>query len=216
MRVTSIPSAFVFGMLACTPSEESDLLLSGGGGVSVTATGGTAGRDEGDSAATGTGAVEGGSGAGGGSTTTDGSTDAGLGTGGDATSNASSSSEGASTQASTGELGESSTGEPFDGVIDIGILAHNDCTFTVDPASITVLEGTAFSVNWVSANASEVEFDVAKIDPFNQVPILLGMEPGDAYHDEVHDWCGNLFNGTFDFRLTSCADPTYIPVDCGG
>ncbi len=103
-----------------------------------------------------------------------------------------------------------------DGVLDIGIVAHNDCTFTVEPSTITVPEGTAFTVNWISSPASEVEFDIAKIDPFNQVPIVIGMEPGTAYHDDIREWCGNLFTGTFDFRLTSCFEPTYIPVDCGG
>jgi hypothetical protein len=51
---------------------------------------------------------------------------------------------------------------------------------------------------------------------FNQVPIVIGLEIGNSYHDEVRQWCGDLFTGTFDFRLTSCYDPTYIPVDCGG
>ncbi|MGH1348001.1 MAG: hypothetical protein ACRBN8_40980 [Nannocystales bacterium] len=101
-------------------------------------------------------------------------------------------------------------------MLDIGIIAHNDCTFTVDPASITVPEGTGFTVNWVSSPASEIEFDIAKIDTFNHVPIVIGMEPGSAYHDDIREWCGDLFTGTFDFRLTSCHDPLYIPVDCGG
>lgn len=103
-----------------------------------------------------------------------------------------------------------------DGVLDIGIIAHNDCTFTVTPSSITVPEGTEFTVNWVSAPASEVEFDIAKIDPFNHVPIVIGMEPRTSYHDDIREWCGTLFTGTFDFRLTSCHDPLYIPVDCSG
>jgi hypothetical protein len=117
---------------------------------------------------------------------------------------------------------ESSTGADsdssgiVDGVLDIGIIAHNDCTFTVTPSSITVPEGTEFTVNWVSSAASEVEFDIAKIDPFNHVPIVIGMEPGSSYHDDIRQWCGVLFTGTFDFRLTSCHDPLYIPVDCGG
>lgn len=130
-------------------------------------------------------------------------------------------STGSAADASTGAGEESSTGESEgsgieDGVLDIGIIAHNDCTFTVEPASITVPEGTAFTVNWVSSPASEVEFDIAKIDAFNQVPIVIGMEPGGAYHDDIREWCGDLFTGTFNFRLTSCHDPLYIPVDCGG
>lgn len=112
--------------------------------------------------------------------------------------------------------GESDSSGIVDGVLDIGIIAHNDCTFTVTPSSITVPEGTEFTVNWVSSAASEVEFDIAKIDPFNHVPIVIGMEPGTSYHDDIRQWCGLLFTGTFDFRLTSCHEPLYIPVDCGG
>lgn len=112
--------------------------------------------------------------------------------------------------------GATSTGEPFDDVIDIGITAHNDCTFTVSPASITVPLGTEFTVNWISNANSETVFDIAKIDPFNHVPIVLGLEPATSHHDEIRQWCGELFTGTFDFRLTSCFDPVYIPVDCGG
>ena len=112
--------------------------------------------------------------------------------------------------------GDSDSSGIVDGVLDIGIIAHNDCTFTVTPSSITVTEGTEFTVNWVSSPASEVEFDIAKIDPFNHVPIVIGMEPGTSYHDDIREWCGTLFTGTFDFRLTSCHDPLYIPVDCGG
>jgi len=145
------------------------------------------------------------------------------------TSSSSESTSGPGGTSSTGTDGDSSTGSDEasstgdsdssgveDGVLDIGIIAHNDCTFTVEPASITVPEGTAFTVNWVSSPASEVEFDIAKIDAFNQVPIVIGMEPASAYHDDIREWCGDLFTGTFDFRLTSCHDPLYIPVDCGG
>jgi hypothetical protein len=111
----------------------------------------------------------------------------------------------------------SSTGEPdelADGILDIVITAHDDCTFTVMPPMIAVPEGTAFTVNWISSPASDIELDIAKIDPFNAVPIILGMEPGTSYHDDIREWCGNLFTGTFDFELRSCFDPTYIPVDC--
>ncbi|MBC8069525.1 MAG: hypothetical protein IAG13_14405 [Deltaproteobacteria bacterium] len=119
----------------------------------------------------------------------------------------------------TDDGGSSSTGTPNDlddGILDIIVTAHDDCTFTTVPSSITVPEGTEFTVNWISAASSDIEFDIAKIDPFNQVPIVIGMEPGTAYHDEVRSWCGVLFTGTFDFRVTSCFDPQYIPVDCGG
>jgi hypothetical protein len=111
--------------------------------------------------------------------------------------------------------GGSSTGGIVDGgVVDVTIIAHDDCTFTTMPASISVPEGTEFTVNWISAASSDIEFDVAKIDRFNAVPIILGLEPGTSYHDEVRVWCGELFTGTFDFELRSCFDPFYIPVDC--
>lgn len=111
--------------------------------------------------------------------------------------------------------GGSSTGGIVDGgVVDVTIIAHDDCTFTTMPASISVPEGTEFTVNWISAPSSAIEFDIAKIDRFNAVPIILGLEPGTSYHDEVRVWCGELFTGTFDFELRSCFDPFYIPVDC--
>jgi len=127
------------------------------------------------------------------------------------------SSGGASTgnvDGSTGEEGSSSGGIVDDGIVDVTIIAHDDCTFTTMPASISVPEGTEFTVNWISAASSDIEFDVAKIDRFNAVPIILGLEPGTSYHDEVRVWCGELFTGTFDFELRSCFDPFYIPVDC--
>lgn len=127
------------------------------------------------------------------------------------------SSGGASTgnvDGSTSEDGSSSGGIVDDGIIDVTIIAHDDCTFTAMPASISVPEGTEFTVNWISAASSDIEFDVAKIDRFNAVPIILGLEPGTSYHDEVRVWCGELFTGTFDFELRSCFDPFYIPVDC--
>ncbi len=114
------------------------------------------------------------------------------------------------------ETGSDTTGLQDGGVLDIVIWAANDCTFVTDPASITVPEGTEFTVNWINHPSSEVEVDVAKIDPFNHVPIIIGMEPGTSYHDDIREWCGDLFTGTFDFRVTSCFDPHYIPVDCGG
>ena len=41
-----------------------------------------------------------------------------------------------------------------------------------------------------------------------------GLEPGTSYHDTVREWCGTLFTGTFDFRVTICTIHSYIPVDC--
>lgn len=146
-------------------------------------------------------------------------TDAGS-QGGADTSGPAGTGEASSGDSTTGESGTddagTSGGDLADGVLDVTIIAHDDCTFTVTPASITVPTGTEFTVNWVSSPASATEFDVAKIDAFNAVPIILGLEPGGSYHDEVRVWCGELFTGTFDFELRSCYDPTYIPVDCGG
>lgn len=123
----------------------------------------------------------------------------------------------ATTGADDAGAASSSTGEPddlADGILDVMITAHDDCTFTVVPSMIAVPEGTEFTVNWISSPASDIEFDIAKIDQFNAVPIILGMEPGTSYHDDIREWCGDLFTGTFDFELRSCFDPTYIPVDC--
>jgi hypothetical protein len=200
-------------LLACNAPER------GGGPVS-----GSAGLSGGDSAGTSAGETEGPGAESGGDSTGENP----VGTTGEGGDDATSTSgigdtTGAADEGSTGDSGgldtdgsSETTGDLADGVLDIVITAHNDCTFTTNPASITVPEGTAFTVNWVSSAASEVEFDVAKIDAFNAVPIILGMEPGTSYHDDIREWCGNRFTGTFDFRVTSCFDHHYIPVDCGG
>jgi len=96
--------------------------------------------------------------------------------------------------------------------LDLGINCHNDCTLIANPASIAVPTGTKFTVNWI--NTGDTECDVAKIDQFNQVPIVLGLEPGTSYYDSIREWCGP-FTGTFDFRISICTLPSYIPVNCG-
>jgi hypothetical protein len=103
--------------------------------------------------------------------------------------------------------------DAFPAVLDLRIDCHNDCTLHATPPSIAVQAGTSFQVNWI--NVGDTDCDVAKIDQFNQVPIIIGLEPGTSYHDPVHDWCGTLFTGTFDFRVSICTLPSYIPVDCG-
>ena len=182
-------------------STSTDAVPTSGDADSTSSAGGTTGGNEPGSTSMSTAAGE----------TGEGTTDAGTDESGttwidDSTSGGDESSSG----------GDSDSSGIVDGVLDIGIIAHNDCTFTVEPSSITVSEGTEFTVNWVSHPASEIEFDIAKIDPFNHVPIVIGMEPGTSYHDDIRQWCGTLFTDTFDFRLTSCFDPLYIPVDCGG
>lgn len=100
------------------------------------------------------------------------------------------------------------------GVIDVMIFVQNNCDVVTTPASIVIPMGTGFTVNWVHAPGSNSNADIAKIDQFNAVPIVIGMEPGTSYHDTVRTWCGNLFSGTFSFRITGCFDPYYLDVDC--
>lgn len=110
-------------------------------------------------------------------------------------------------------LPDASTLDAFPAVLDVRIDCHNTCTLIATPPAINVSAGTGFEVNWI--NVGDTECDVAKIDPFNQVPIIIGLEPGTSYHDPVHTWCGALFTGTFQFRINICTLPSYIPVNCG-
>jgi hypothetical protein len=103
--------------------------------------------------------------------------------------------------------------DAFPSVLDVRIDCHNDCTLIAHPPSIAVTAGTSFQVNWI--NVGDTQCDVAKIDEFNQVPIVLGLEPGTSYHDAVHEWCGTEFTGTFDFQISICTLPSLIPVNCG-
>lgn len=100
---------------------------------------------------------------------------------------------------------------PFPSKLDLKINCRNDCVLIADPSSISVPAGTEFTVNWI--NTGDTECDVAKIDQFNQVPIIIGLEPGTSYHDSIRKWCG-IFTGTFQFRVTICTIHSYIPVDC--
>jgi len=102
--------------------------------------------------------------------------------------------------------------DAFPSKLDLRINCHNDCTLVANPSSIAVPAGTKFTVNWI--NTGDTECDVAKIDQFNQVPIVIGLEPGNSYYDSVREWCGT-FTGTFDFRVSICTIHSYIPVDCG-
>ena len=103
--------------------------------------------------------------------------------------------------------------DAFPSVLDMRINCRNDCVLIANPPSITVSAGTSFEVNWI--NTGDTECDVAKVDQFNQVPIIIGLEPGTNYHDSVRDWCGP-FTGTFQFRVSICTIHSYIPVNCGG
>ncbi len=104
------------------------------------------------------------------------------------------------------------TPDAFPAVLDVRIDCHNDCVLHATPSMIGVSAGTSFQVNWI--NIGDTECDVAKIDQANQVPIIIGLEPGTSYHDAVRDWCGTQFTGTFNFRISICTIPSYIPVDC--
>ena len=103
--------------------------------------------------------------------------------------------------------------DAFPSVLDVKIQCRNDCVLVAHPPSISVSAGTEFEVNWI--NVGDAPCDVAKIDQFNQVPIVLDLEPGTSYHDSVHKWCGTLFTGTFQFRIDICTIASYIPVNCG-
>ena len=100
---------------------------------------------------------------------------------------------------------------PFPSKLDLRINCRNDCVLVAMPSSIAVPAGTEFTVNWI--NTGDTECDVAKIDQFNHVPIIIGLEPGTSYHDSVREWCG-AFTGTFNFRVSICTIHSYIPVDC--
>lgn len=102
--------------------------------------------------------------------------------------------------------------DAFSGKQDIRLDCHNTCVLSSVPASINVPAGTSFEVNWI--NVGDTECDVSKVDQFNNVPIIIGLEPGTSYHDMVHQWCGQ-FTGTFRFRIYICTVPNDIPVNCG-
>ncbi|MGE5187267.1 MAG: hypothetical protein ACM31C_34705 [Acidobacteriota bacterium] len=110
-------------------------------------------------------------------------------------------------------VSDSATSDAFPAVLDMHIDCRNDCVLVASPSSISVSAGTGFEVNWI--NVGDTDCDVAKIDQFNQVPIVLGLAPGTSYLDSVHTWCGSLFTGTFEFRIDICTLPSYIPVNCG-
>ena len=105
------------------------------------------------------------------------------------------------------------TPDAFPAVLDVRIDCHNTCVLTANPSAINVSAGTSFKVNWI--NVGDTDCDVTKVDQFNHVPIVLGLEPGMSYYDSVRDWCGTQFTGMFDFEIDICTVPSYIPVNCG-
>jgi hypothetical protein len=141
--------------------------------------------------------------------------DASSGTDGSATDDATPGTDGTSGgDAAAGDASADAMVDAFPGVLDVHINCRNDCVLIADPASITVPAGTEFKVNWI--NTGDTDCDVTKVDQFNQVPIILGLEPGMSYFDSVRPWCGTRFTGKFDFRIFICTIPSDIPVDCGG
>lgn len=102
---------------------------------------------------------------------------------------------------------------PFKGTLNVKIFASNTCKISTDPAAIALPAGSSFTVNWMNSATSSYEVDVAKRDPFNLVPILIGLEIGNSYHDTVREWCG-MFTGRFWFRISTACDQFEIPVDC--
>ena len=125
-------------------------------------------------------------------------------------------SDGTAAGGSTTSTGDTTGGAQEPGVLEVTIFADDTCEIATDPASITVPLGTEFTVRWINAASSDVEVDVTKIDAFNAVPIILGLPPGDDHHDDIRQWCGELFTGTFSFRIASCYEPHDLPVNCGG
>ena len=83
------------------------------------------------------------------------------------------------------------------------------------PASISVSAGTEFTVNWINTASSASNVDIDKIDQYNQVPLIIGLEPNNSWHDTIREWCG-IYTGTFSFRITGCYNPHYINVNCNG
>ncbi|WP_394838230.1 hypothetical protein LVJ94_15090 [Pendulispora rubella] len=98
-------------------------------------------------------------------------------------------------------------------VLDVHINVSNSCRTRVTPPSYGVSAGSTFTVNWINEASSEYPVDIDKVDRFNTVPIVLGLEPGQSYHDDIRAWCGE-YTGAFSFRITSPCDKIYIPVDC--
>ncbi|WP_394848761.1 hypothetical protein LZC95_15055 [Pendulispora brunnea] len=102
---------------------------------------------------------------------------------------------------------------PPAGVLDVHIRVSNTCRTQATPPSYSVSAGSTFTVDWINDADSEYPVNIDKIDRFNTVPIVLGLEPGQSYHDDIRAWCGQ-YTGTFSFRITSPCDRIYIPVDC--
>ena len=204
----AIPSLWLLGLplwLACASATDT---AGTGAGPSSTSTAGAAAMagSGGTAASGGTGGLAGGSGGAAGSGA------AGGHAGGAASGGAGGGGNGQG--ASGGSAGSGGAGGVLD--FDVSIFVANTCDVSTNPASITVPTGTSFTVHWINLAASASPADVDKIDQYNQVPIVIGLEPGQSYHDTIREWCGQLYTGIFWFRITGCYDPYLLEVNCGG
>ncbi|HEY1098625.1 MAG TPA: hypothetical protein VGF99_06840, partial [Myxococcota bacterium] len=74
---------------------------------------------------------------------------------------------------------------------------------------------TSFFAHFTNLSSSDIATDIAKIDAFNSVPLVLDLEPGETFEDDIRRWCGQE-RGTFSFRFDPCgaAVLSYLDVDC--
>jgi hypothetical protein len=100
------------------------------------------------------------------------------------------------------------------GTLVIRVDPRNDCTVTtVPPSPIKIPAGQWFHATFI--NVGEISTDIDKRDPFNLVPLVLGLEPGMTYADTIRPWCQG-FSGKFWFEITPCEhSPSDLEVDCG-
>lgn len=179
--------------------------------------------DDADPGASGdTGGLGGSAGTAGAPTAAGGSSATGTGSGVGGTATAGAGGLAASGGDSVGGAGAGSTGGAAAGgsggaagtpMFAVDIYVHHTCDVSTTPASISVPAGSTFTVNWVNSSSSASPVDVAKIDAYNTVPIVLDLGAGESYHDDIREWCG-IFTGTFSFRITGCYEPYYLDVDC--
>ncbi len=86
---------------------------------------------------------------------------------------------------------------------------------TATPSSIAVPPGTGFYARFTNLASSDIATNIDKIDRFNQVPLVIDLEPGQVFEDDIRQWCG-IERGTFSFRFNPCGAAlfTFLDVDC--
>jgi hypothetical protein len=139
----------------------------------------------------------------------DGSTAADTGAG-DGARTADGGADGAGAEDAGVDAGVDANGE----TIVIRVNPRNDCTVTTTPPSpIKIPAGQWFYATFV--NVGEISTDISKRDPFNVVPLVLGLDPGMTYADTIRPWCQGV-SGKFWFEITPCQNSPYdLEVDCG-